>query len=315
MCKLTAALAAGLSLAATTASFAGYTEPVYIGSERLAHGEATTGPIAVDSLSREDHARFQIWSPDLATLQVAHRDILLAANQVRHYLGEYPPRIRVAVLGALDNPARVNHAELREAGADWILDDWPAKPPRPGKSAPADPPTPLSERAGRWFTHAYANANERATAPPGGKLVPDWFEVGIGGLCLPPPDQARRVDYLRSKRQGFIPLTRLFTMSRPAPPAATPAQAPKGATRSATPGAAQRATEQQKIFDAEAMAFLRFVVASEDERLVGVILQSYLRGQPETDAINTSKNLYSRYDLLEQSFLKWIETGTPATIE
>jgi hypothetical protein len=134
------------------------------------------------------------------------------------------------------------------------------------------------------------------------RLIPDWFESAMGGLCLPFADENQRVAVVRKRMAERIPIMQLFSMERPSrktPPA-------RGAA--GRKGAPVKAVDPE-LFDSEALAFAKFVAEREQPNMVGAILDAYLSGQPELFAINNAKNLMARPDTLEKSFVQWLQSG------
>jgi hypothetical protein len=258
-----------------------------------------TGPIPVDSLEVADLKRCKLYGPDIATLVQARREIEYAINQFRRYIGDTPPKLTIAVLGTMSDPSRVSAASMREASVDYVVTDWPA---RPGAATPATPAPTLSERAGRWELLAFEKLNAKAS-PPSGKtrLVTDWFDVGLGGLCAAPAEQNRRLDFMNQHLDQRIPIEKLLAMSRPERGAPAGARS-KG--KSAAP-----AVDPQELFDAEALSFSRFIAAKEGDRFVGWVLEPMLAGQPAAVGFNRAKTLFARPDQLESAWLDWIKGG------
>src|SRR5262249_49151374 len=108
------------------------------------------------------------------------------------------------------------------------------------------------------------------------------------------------------------PLDHLFAMSMPG---ATPAKSATAAKRTAAAGkktgARTARAPSRQLFEDESLAFARFLAEANREDLktpvvVGLVLDAYMRGQPETQAISMAKDLYTRTDLLEKAFLDWL---------
>ena len=271
---------------------------------------AAAAPIPVDSLQVADLHRFKLYGPDVASLQLARHEMDYAFNQFRRYIGDSPPKLTIAVLGSMPDPSRVSAASLREAGVDYVVTDWPARPGAP----PAAPE--LSERAGRWNLAAFERVNAKASPPPGKtRLTPDWFDSGVAGLSASPVEQARRLAWVSAHIDQHIPIDRLLAMSRPEPPA--PAQ-PKGKSSSATKSGGKAAgggapanakAVDPQFFDAEALSFARFLAMREGDRFIGWVLEPILAGEPASAGLNRAKTLFPRPDQLEIAWVAWVKGG------
>jgi hypothetical protein len=262
---------------------------------------AAPASIPVDSLQVADLRHVKLYGPDTATLIEARREMDYAVNQFRRYIADYPPKLTVAVLGTMSDPSRVSAASLREAGVDYIVTDWPA---RPGTTLPASTPT-LSERAGRWELLAFEKLNAKAS-PPAGKtrLVTDWFDSGLAGLCTTPVEQNRRLQLVAEHIDQRIPIEKLLEMSRPARGAGASAKTKAGSAKSTT-----LSVDPQEFFDAEALSLSRFAAMREGDGFMGWILEALLAGEPASVGFNRAKTLFSRPDQLESAWVTWVKGG------
>lgn len=262
---------------------------------------AAAASIPVDSLQVADLRHCKLYGPDTATLIEARREMDYAVNQFRRYIADYPPKLTVAVLGTMSDPSRVSTASLREAGVDYIVTDWPA---RPGTTLPASVPT-LSERAGRWELLAFEKLNAKAS-PPAGKtrLVTDWFDSGLAGLCTTPVEQIRRLQFVAEHIDQRIPIEKLLDMSRPAHGASATGRPKSTSAKIATP-----TVDPQELFDAEALSLSRFVTMREGDGFMAWILEPLLAGEPASVGFNRAKTLFSRPDQLESAWVTWVKGG------
>jgi hypothetical protein len=167
--------------------------------------------------------------------------------------------------------------------------------------------TPGSERIARW----YMDALIRQQAPTG-VVIPDWFTSAISGLSTPPTEQNLRLAWMHDRIDQRIPLETFLEMKRPeasVPKAAGKTAAGKPAVRAgARPAAAAGPT--QRLYDAQALSFARFLAAAESERFIGRVLERQLQGEPRSSAFNIAKALLARPDALEKDWLTWVKTGT-----
>jgi len=265
-----------------------------------ASATAANTSIPVDSLQMADLRHCKLYGPDIPTLMEARRDVEYAFNQFRRYIGDSPPKLTIAVLGTMKDPSRVSAASLREAEVDYTVTDWPAKP---GATLPPETPQ-LSERAGRWFLLAFEKLNAKAS-PPAGKtrLVTDWYDSAIGGLCASPGEQTRRLQWMSQHIDQRIPLAKLFEMSRPERATAASGKPKSGGAKGAA------AVNPQELFDDESLSLTRFAAMREEDRFVGWLLEPLLAGQPVSVGFNRAKTLFPRPDQLEAAWVSWVKGG------
>ena len=285
-----AGLLLGLALAANFAAAHAATK------SPAASGGARPAPFAVDSLKTDDFRCALIAAPDMRTLESLRREIEFSANQFRRFVGGYPPKIGVVALGSLPDPAGVSPAELKAAGLDYVIMDWPervkAPPARQAGARPArdDAPPAASpaERASRWYLRAFERRNAVGTPPPGRtRFVPDWFESALAGLATSRSEQNRRIAWMRERVDQRIAFSRFLEMSRPS-------------------------GGDARLFDAQALSFARFTCEREDERFLGRALEILLTGQPQSAAFNIAKNFLPHPDVLEKEWVAWVKENAGA---
>ena len=174
----------------------------------------------------------------------------------------------------------------------------------------------------------------------GHPALPDWLEEAIASLCERPSNQRVRIEYLRARLDRSIPMEQFLLMARPeAGPggarstkaggaSATGAGAAKSAGTAGAAGAAGGAdagkakgaatsgaaaavggadAERLAIFCAQALSLARFIADREDDRFVGTITEGVLRGRTVGDVLNTSQNVYSRPEALEEQWRAWMQ--------
>lgn len=276
---------------------------------------AALPPLTVDSLAHDKLPRGGfIVASDVNQLTRLRREVEYGTNQFRRYMGLYPAPVKVAAVGDLD-PARIDEAVLRAGGVEHVVTDWP-EPRKPGVT----PNSWISDRVARWSLEGYENAKGTGRPPEGhSRLTPDWFAAAIEGLATPPTEQNRRVEWMRGHLEQHIPLARFLEMSRPAAGAGDvagtdthPGPSPPvrvRATNGAVRAPARRAAAgpSDELFDAQALAFAKFLVFREDERFLGLWYEFILRGEPQSAAFNTAKTMLSSSDAMEKEWLAWMK--------
>jgi hypothetical protein len=281
---------------------------------------AAAKPFPIDSLQREDHARARLIAPDFRALVLLRRETEYASNQFRRYMGPAPPKIGIAALGSMADPSRVSAAELKLAGYENVLADWPdpAGVPRAaalGGSAPAWR-AQAPERISRWFLFAFEREQGRGTPAEGrARFVPDWFESGLAGLATHPSEQNVRLAWMHARMDQRIPMSKFLTMARPAErpasgkAAASPAAAAGKAGASPAAVSGKAAAPSPQLFDAQALSFAKFLGLKEHERFLGLMLEKVLVGEPQLAAFGIAKNLLPHPDVLEKEWVAWVSAG------
>lgn len=238
--------------------------------------------LTVDSLQVEDRKNYRLAAIDANALGRLHRDVDYCVNQFRRFVGVHPPKLAIAAIGNLPDPSRLEPAALRMAGYDQVVTDWPEPAARAGTPrAPAVPLGVFSERASRWFLAAYEREKGRGSPPPGrSRIIPDWYESAIAGLASMPAEQNRRVEWMRAHLDEHVPVDQLLDATRPAKP---------------------------ELFDAQSLAFAKFLVDREGERFLGLWLEVLLSGQPQSAAFNIATTLMADPQSLEKAWLEWMK--------
>lgn len=281
---------------------------------------AAAKPLPLDSLKSEDLPRARLIAADISALTFLRRETEYSANSFRRYMGPYPPKIGIAALGTLSDPARVNVAMLKLAGYENVLADWPERPgtvrPAAATGALAAWPEQPSERISKWFLLAFEREQGRGTPPEGrARFVPDWFESALAGLATLPAEQNRRVAWMHERMDRRIPIATFLAMARPAetdaPAGAGTTRAGAAVGRKGSAGAsAGSGSPSPQLFDAQALSFARFLSQREAERFLGLMLERVLLGEPQSAAFNIAKNLLPRPDVLEKEWLAWVKEST-----
>ena len=275
-------------------------------------GRLPEAPPPADSLHREDHARARLFASDFRTLVLLRRETEYAANQFRRYMGPFPPKIGIAALGAMENPASVNVARLKLDGYEHVLADWPDRPgvaraaPRGGPGQPWEPQA--SERISRWFLLAFEREQGRGTPAEGrARHVPDWFEIGLAGLATRPTEQNLRLAWMHARMEQRIPIARFLIMTRPTEKPVA------GKSSAARPGAGNKgavgAPPPPQLFDAQSLSFAKFLSMYEHERFLGLMLEKVLVGEPQLSAFGIARNFLPHPDVLEKEWVAWVKDG------
>jgi hypothetical protein len=223
----------------------------------------------------------------------------------------------------------------------------PAAPARAAGGAPPDPLShEAGHRFLITYTdHALAAARAAGLLPPdsgaapagrvsspgrvaqsgghaGHPAIPDWLEEAIASLCERPSNQRVRIEYLCARLDRSIPMERFLAMARPAgagPGGAKAAKAGGSGGKSGTATGAGKAkgaaaaaaggaeAESLAIFCAQALSLARFIADREDDRFIGTITEGVLRGRTVGDVLNTSQNVHSKPEALEEQWRAWMQ--------
>lgn len=259
-------------------------------------------PMPVDSLATETLRYMKIAAPDITSLSWLRRQADYAAKQFGNRIGNDPPLITLAAIASLPESRRPSVAVLRVAGYEHVLAERADKVGEPPVETPENAVAWVpsgSERIARWYMEAFLR--QKAST---GVVIPDWFASAISGFAAAPAEQNRRVAWMHARLDQRIPLETFFEMKRPEAAAPKPAA---GKARPAKPVAA--AAPSQRLYDAQALSFARFMAATESERFIGKVLERQLQGEPRSSAFNIAKRMLPRADALEKDWLAWVKAG------
>lgn len=304
--------------AATATSRPGAARSTFASDAPVSLPPLTVDSLASDKLPRRGGSGGFIVASDVNQLIRLRREVEYGTSQFRRYIGMYPDPIRIAAVGDLD-PSRVNVALLKSGGVDYVVTDWP-EPRKPGVP-PAN--TWISDRVARWSLDAWEHAH--ATGQPAAghaRITPDWFAAAIEELAMPVAEQNQRIAWMRAHLAQHVPLARFLDMTRPAAEAAAagedthPGPSPpvrvramNGAVRAPGRAASPRASvgPGDELFDAQSLAFAKFLVFREDERFLGLWYEIILTGQPQSAAFNIAKTMLSSPEVMEKEWLAWMK--------
>ena len=280
--------------------------PLTVGEARVVGGD-TSWVLA--------EAGYEIVAPRRELLPDARRALEGAAEQFREIFGVAPVRVTVA----LHEPR----------GRDDEAPAWPAVEgegeviPLPIPATPSSArmrarprPLPLAPVARAWLA-AYADVRAGTPrlrsawvpdAPPADDpRLPDWLEDGIVGIVAGLPARDALLAELARDRARALPLSRLFSMPRPAASREALGEDPVAARPEERRALLGGELEGARLFAVQSYGVSRFVAEREGRAMLGAMVDRVIAGETALAALGAAKHLTPDDALLQREWERWLQ--------